>query len=335
LVRSNGLTYASAMRTLFSCIYLASAISLLCLSGCKRTPSEVVVFYAASLTQPLGEIAKAYESAHPGVHVRLEPSGSQIAARKVSEMGMAADVVLVADAKVIERILVPAHARFDVVFATNEIVLAHKDHSRFTDEVSTQNWPDILRRPGVTLGRADPDTAPIGYHTLIAWQLAERSGMYGDSGKALANELASRSAKQNVVHDETELLAQLESRAIDYAFLYRSTAEDHHLKLTLLRADQNLSRPDLAGQYAAAEVSVRMKQGEEKVLIKGGPITYGLTIPLKAQNAIEADRFAAFVLGQQATSVFARRGFRPVAPALCAPCEGVPPELTRLVSPGR
>jgi molybdate/tungstate transport system substrate-binding protein len=293
------------------------------------------VFHAASLTQPLGEIAKLYETEHPGVHVRLEPSGSQVAARKVSEMGMAADVVAVADAKVIERILVPAHARFNVVFATNEIVLAHKDHSRFTEEVSTQNWPEVLRRPGVRLGRADPDTAPIGYHTLITWQLAERSGMYGDSGKTLAETLASRCEKQNIVHDETELLAQLESKALDYAFLYRSTAEDHHLKITSLPVDQNLSRPDLADRYAAAEVSVRMKQGEDNVHIKGAPITYGLTIPLKAPNRAEAAHFAAFLLAERATRVLARRGFRPMSPPRCAPCESMPAELSSLVSQGR
>jgi molybdate/tungstate transport system substrate-binding protein len=293
------------------------------------------VFYAASLTQPLGEIAKKYEQDHPGAHVRLEPSGSQVAARKVSEMGMAADIVAVADAKVIDRILVPAHARFNVVFATNEIVLAHKDHSRFTEEVSTQNWPEILRRPGVRLGRANPDTAPIGYHTLFVWQLAERSGTYGERGTGLAEALAARCEQQNIVHDEAELLGQLESKAVDYAFLYRSTAEDHHLKITSLPVDQNLSRADMADRYATTEVSVRMKQGEEKLTIKGAPITYGLTIPLKAPNRAEATRFATFLLGDQATEILTRRGFRPMRPAQCGPCESMPAPLVGLVSQGR
>jgi molybdate/tungstate transport system substrate-binding protein len=327
-------TYASPMRALRFYVFVAMAICLAGLPGCKKQPTDVVVFYAASLTQPLGEIAKLYENAHPGVHVRLEPSGSQVAARKVSEMGMTPDIVAVADAKVIDRILVPVHAKFNVVFATNEIVLAHKDHSRFTEEISTQNWPEILRRPGVRLGRADPDTAPIGYHTLISWQLAERSGAYGDQGKGLAEALASRCEKQNVVHDEAELLGQLESKAVDYAFLYRSTAEDHHLKITSLPVDQNLSRADLADRYAAAEVSVRMKQGDEKVRIKGGPITYGLTIPVKAPNAAEAARFATFLIGDDATRIFARRGFRPMSSPRCAPCDGLPTELGPLVSPG-
>ena len=37
-----------------------------------------------------------------------------------------------------------------------------------------------------------------------------------------------------MTHDEVELVTLLETRAIDYAFLLRSTAEDHHLKITSL-----------------------------------------------------------------------------------------------------
>jgi hypothetical protein len=37
----------------------------------------------------------------------------------------------------------------------------------------------------------------------------------------------------------------LETRAIAYAFLLRTTAEDHHLKITALPPDQNLSQPAL------------------------------------------------------------------------------------------
>jgi molybdate/tungstate transport system substrate-binding protein len=83
----------------------ASFFAGLLLVGCRRPTREVVVFRAASLTHPLANVVRAYQEQHPDVTIRLEPSGSQVAARKVSEQGMPADIVAVADAKVIERVL--------------------------------------------------------------------------------------------------------------------------------------------------------------------------------------------------------------------------------------
>jgi molybdate/tungstate transport system substrate-binding protein len=300
--------------------------------GCSKS-NEVVVFYASSLSAVLGDVAEAFQREHPRVRVRLEPSGSQVAARKVSELGLRADVVAVADSSIIGKIMVPQHASWNVVFATNELVVAHKDHSRFTDEVSTQNWPTVLTRPGVRLGRADPDTAPLGYHTLLAWQLAEQSSQHGVSAANLAARLADQCAKQHVTHDEAELLALLESRAVDYAFLFRSTAEDHHLKITALLPEENLGRPELAAQYAKASVEVRMKQGEGKARIVGAPITYGLTMPVKAPQPALARELVSLLVGEKGNRLLRRRGFQPTSPAVCNPCSGLPNELLSLVVP--
>lgn len=300
--------------------------------GCSKS-NEVVVFYASSLSAVLGDAAEVFQREHPRARVRLEPSGSQVAARKVSELGLRADIVAVADAGIIGKIMVPRHASWNLVFATNELVLAHKDHSRFTDEVSTQNWPSVLTRPGVRLGRADPDTAPVGYHTLLVWQLAEQSSHYGAAATGLAARLADQCAKQHVTHDEAELLGLLESRALDYAFLFRSTAEDHHLKITSLPPEENLGRPELAALYAKASIEVRMKQGEGKLRITGAPITYGLTVPTTSPQPALAREFIALLVGEKGNRLLRRRGFQPSSPAACNPCTGLPNELLSLVVP--
>jgi molybdate/tungstate transport system substrate-binding protein len=301
-------------------------------TGCSKS-NEVVIFYASSLSALLGDAAEVFQREHPRVRVRLEPSGSQVAARKVSELGLRPDIVAVADAGIIGKIMIPNHAGWNVIFATNELVLAHKDHSRFTDEISTQNWPSVLTRPGVRLGRADPDTAPLGYHTLLAWQLAEQSPHYGSAATNLAARLSGQCAKEHVTHDEAELLGLLESRALDYAFLFRSTAEDHHLKITALPPEENLSRPELAAQYAKASIEVRMKQAEGKTRIVGAPITYGLTMPTVAPQAALAREFIALLVGEKGNRLLRRRGFQPSSPAACKPCNGLPNELLSLVVP--
>ena len=83
--------------------------------------------------------------------------------------------------------------------------------------------------------------------------------------------------------------------------------------------------------YAHASVEVGMKQGEGRVRITGGPITYGLTIPSSAPHPREARRFVTLLL--EATRLVERRGFRPIKPAWCSPCTGLPDELASLVVP--
>jgi molybdate/tungstate transport system substrate-binding protein len=299
--------------------------------GCKQRTTEVVVFHASSLSAVLGDASEAFQKANPSLRIRLEPSGSQVAARKVSELGMRADIVAVADAALIDKMMIPAHATWNAVFATNEIVIAHKDHSKWTDQITAQNWPEILVRDGIRLGRADPDTAPIGYQTLMVWQLAESSGAYGASGAQLSERLKARCSKDHVVHDEAELLGLMESRSIDYAFLFRSTAEDHHLKILALPPEINLSRQDQAAHYSSAQVEIRMKQGQGSARIAGTPVTYGLTIPHHAPHPDGAARFAAFLFGDSGCRLLARRGFHSISPAQCGACAGLPDELRSLV----
>jgi molybdate/tungstate transport system substrate-binding protein len=185
----------------------------------------------------------------------------------------------------------------------------------------------------VRLGRADPDTAPIGYNTLMVWQLAEGSGLYGSAAAGLEAKLRGQCSPDHVVHDEAEVLGLLESRSIDYAFLFRSTAEDHHLKVLALPPEINLSRQDMATRYAAASVEVRMKQGKGLARLQGAPVTYGLTIPVNAVHKVEAEKLAAFLLGERGQRLFAQRGFHPVNPVRCDPCMALPVGLQSLVQP--
>ena len=300
--------------------------------ACKSRTTEVVVFHASSLSAVLGDAAEAFQKANPSLHVRLEPSGSQVAVRKVTELGMRADLVAVADAALIDKMMIPSHATWNAVFAINEIVIAHKDHSKWTDQISAQNWPEVLVRADVRLGRADPDTAPIGYQTLMVWQLAESSGAYGPAAAQLSAKLMAQCSKNHVVHDESELLALLESRAIDYAFLFRSTAEDHHLKILALPPEINLSSQDQAARYKSAQVEIRMKQGQGSTRIAGAPVTYGFTIPSRAPHPDVAASFAAFLLDDSGRRLFQRRGFHPVFPAQCASCAGLPAQLQSFVT---
>jgi molybdate/tungstate transport system substrate-binding protein len=299
---------------------LFGALALLLL-GCQGT-SEVTVFCAASLHPTLSDAAERFAREHPKTRVSIQPSGSLVAARKLTELGMRADLIAVADAEIIDQMLIPRYASWNIEFLTNEIVIAHRDHSPFTDQISTDTWPALLLRSEVRLGCANPDTAPIGYNTLFVWQLTGSSVGPPD----LADRLRARCAVEHVAPDEEELVQKLEARAIDYAFVYRSTAETHHLKITPLLPEVNLSRPGFAPRYAAAAVQLRLSSGSSKTM-RGRPIVYGLTIPTGASNPQGARHFIAFLLSDRGRRIFERAGFHVPRPAPCREYDALSAEL--------
>jgi len=65
-------------------------------------------------------------------------------------------------------------------FAGNRLALAYTDRSRDREEIDGENWPDVLARPDVLLGLADPRFDASGYRAMMALALEERrSGEFG------------------------------------------------------------------------------------------------------------------------------------------------------------
>lgn len=307
-------------------------LPLCLLPACRahEPAAPVIVFHAAALSRALGEAEELFERKYPDLDLRLEPSGSQVAARKVSELNRPADVVLSADERVIDELLVPEHAAWQLLFAGNEIVLAFGEHSPGGDALGAENWPETLQRPGVRLGRCDENTSPLGFQTLAVWLLAEE-GCLGRPRPQLAEKLKSRVSPQQVTADVEELVAQLEARTLDYAFLFRSVAEEYNLQRLRLPDACNLGNLDLRESYARVRVPVALKAGGPPAMLAGAPVIFGLTIPRSAPNPAGAERFVEFLLGDEGRRQLIRSGFRPIAPPRCRTPESLPARLRSLV----
>ncbi|MFH1811930.1 MAG: extracellular solute-binding protein [Pseudomonadota bacterium] len=291
-------------------LLLLSLCAVLVAGACSR-PGEVVVFHAASLSPVLSSFGEAYSRRHPGWRLRLEPSGSLVAARKVSELGGRPDLVMTADDQVLDSMLLPEHAAWVITFATNEIVLAHRDHSRHTAEITADNWPAILLGDDVRLARANPDTAPLGYNTLFVWQLTALLGK--GAAPDLEARLRARVPPENLVPDEGELVSLLGARAIDYAFVYRSTALTHHLKFVRLPPEVNLGNPGRDPAYGRARAQVQL-DGAGRTL-SGSAVRYGLTVPTQAPHPEAALLLLDELLSDEGQKLFERFGFSPLRPA--------------------
>jgi molybdate/tungstate transport system substrate-binding protein len=141
----------------------------------------VIVYVAASLARPVRAVADTFAK-RTGAVVLTESGGSLEHARKLTDLGRIPDVLALADYEVFPQLLMPAHVSWYAQFARNRMVVAYTPRSRFANEISASNWRQVLARPGVEVGRPDPDRAPAGYRTLLLLKLAE--SYYADRGLA-------------------------------------------------------------------------------------------------------------------------------------------------------
>lgn len=315
------------MRRLAIVFVLALLLIAACTGGPAAEEEKLVIFHAGSLTVPMEALTAAFAAEHPGVVFETEASGSRTAARKVSELGREADLVLSADYTVIDNLLIPDYATWNIRFARNAMVIVYTERSRYADEINADNWYNILLRDGVLYGHSDPDADPCGYRTLMLWQLAER--YYGQPG--LYEALQAHCPPENIRPKAVELLALLQSGDLDYAFEYRSVAEQHGLAYIELPEAIDLSSVEFAESYAQATVEIGGSEPGTTITRQGAPIVYGLTIPSNAPHPQLAADFVAFLIGPEGQAILREQGQMPIVPAVASPDSGLPESLRPLV----
>jgi molybdate/tungstate transport system substrate-binding protein len=279
-----GLTTTALAALLF--LYLAGPASAGKLSG------KLVIFHAGSLSVPFEKIEKDFENKYPGVDVVRKSGGSTKMARLISEKGEQADIMGSADFKVIDKNLIPAHAGWNIRFATNQLVLCYTDKSRFANEINADNWYRILARKGVQWGHSDPNLDPCGYRSLMALQLAEIH--YGRKG--LSDELIANRPQENVRRKAVELVSMLKNGELDYGWEYLSVAVQHNLRYVKLPDRINLGNYQYDAFYGQAAVKVAGKAPGTWITRKGKSITYGITMIKNGPNPAAAIAFLDYLL---------------------------------------
>src|SRR5512133_24197 len=234
-------------------ILVLALVMVLILSGCGNAsqPKNIIIFHAGSLSVPVKKLNEAFEKANPGVRILSEAAGSLACARKVTELGKPCDIILSADYFVIDKMLIPAHASWNIKFATNEITIAYRPESKYAAEITTENWPDILLRKDVIYGRADPDADPCGYRTVFTAQLAAE--YYGRPG--LTDSLLTKD-RDYMRPKEVDLVALVQTGVIDYMFQYKSVAIQHGFSYLELPDSINLAEIALKDHYSSVSYMI-------------------------------------------------------------------------------
>jgi len=274
---------------------LAALLALGALCGCRdagkapRVERPLRIFHAANITAYFDAVREPVRR-ELGLRLANEPSGAQVVCRKVAELGRECDLLVLSDPRLVGELL-HGHASWRLDFAADEMVLVIGARAPAADEAES-DWPAVMLRPEVRIGRVDEQLAPAGYLTLMVWQLQER--LAGPPG--LRDRLVAKTAK--VVEDVSQLAALLKQGELDYAFSYRSLCLAWDLRHVALAPEINLGDPDR--DYSAVEERIRPVGGTgREVRIRGAPILYTLTIPQRGADVAAATEFIRFMLSDR------------------------------------
>jgi len=317
-------TVAIIFFTLFCCVSFSSYAA-------AEPEGKLIIFHAGSLAVPFEKMEKAFEQKYPKVDVLREAGGSTKMAQMISESSKPCDIMASADFVVIDKILIPKYADWNVRFASNQLVLCYTDQSKFADKINADNWHEILTRTGVEWGQSDPNLDPCGYRALMVMQLAEE--YYKKQG--LYKQLLDNRPEQNVRPKADELVSLLKAGNMDYAWEYLSVAVQHGLKYIKLPEQINLGSYKFDYIYKEAKVEVTGKEPGKMITLTGQSITYGATIIKDAPNPEAAVVFMEYLLSPDGgLKILEEMGQPPFIPATVPSTEmkgKMPEPLQKLV----
>jgi molybdate/tungstate transport system substrate-binding protein len=262
------------------------------------------VYNAAAIARPMRAVLDTF-AARTGSRFEQETGASLELARKVLDLGGNPDVLVLADPDIFPQLLEPRVSTWHALFARNRIVLAYTAKSRGAASIDSTNWFSILEERGVQVGRADPNSDPSGYRTLLVWQLAERH--YRQPG--LYSRMLEASPPRNVRPREADQIALLQSGEYDYTWTYQNLAENAGVPFVKLPDAVDLGNPADSSLYASVSTRVTGNTPKDSVTFTGRPILFGVSIPRSATRSSLAQRFVAFLLSSDGQRILRQQHF--------------------------
>lgn len=266
------------------------------------------VAYAGSMgvvmDQSLGPaFAKAHHAGYQGIG-----QGSYALARLLAAKQLQADVFVAitpGPMRVLQQAGLVDHA---VPVASTRMVVIYSPRSRHAADFAAaargaRRWYDVLREPGLRLGRTDPAVDPQGANALLTLQLAAR--YYHQP--TLLQQVAGTLQNPRQIFAETSLMSRLEAGQIDAAIGYASAAHSHHLPTIDLPAEIDLAQPAMqATWYARAGLTL----AGGKVL-KAQPLVFHAAVLANAKQPALGGDFVRMLQGPAGQAMLRERGYDP------------------------
>ena len=292
-------------------------------------PSTTLLIDAAGTLQvPFnGIVNNVVRPQYPTLSYNYIFEGSRLAANEITEANKSFDIYASADYRIIPEQLIPSHASWYIIFASNAMSVVYTNHSRFANEITPDNWYQVIARPGVIVGVSNKDTDPSGSQAIMMLQLAGL--LYYQNSSYLYDQLYVAKAAKNeliIVPTETTLDAQLETGAVDYVLTYSSEAVSHKFQHLTLDSRVDLSDLAQADLYAKVNVTVSGK------LVTGAPVLYDVTIPTNSPDTSMAIAFIKALFSSQGQEILSASGLRPLNPVYVYNQSAVPSDIIQAIT---
>ena len=285
------------------------------LAGCSGSGSgsgggSMTIFHAGSLAPPFSEAEPGFED-ETDIDVTREPKGSVASTKKITQQGRQAEVLGVSDYRLIRDRVVPDYGEWYAVFTTNAMSIQYREDSPGADDISEDNWWEVLSRDDVTIGHSDPAVDPGGYRAVMAQQL----GAIEFDGEKLYDDATYQKLRENSVvptGTETNLEGQLESGELDYVMYYQSISSSADKPWINLQPEVDLSKATstYAKHYAKAEVET------DSGTFVGAPIAYGMTVPSVAESPELGAQWVEYFASEPGRNALEEKGLQPVSPVV-------------------
>jgi molybdate/tungstate transport system substrate-binding protein len=177
-----------------------------------------------------------------------------------------------------------------ITFAQSPLVIGYNPASTFAADLKTKPWYEVLREPGIRIGRTDPKLDPKGALTLQL--LAKAEEVYHQPGLAKAVLGAPDNPAQ--VQPEENLVGRLQSGQIDAGFFYSTETADLKIASIPLPAEVALSAH------------------------------YTVTMLMDAADPAGAAKFIDFLLSPQGQAIMHEHGLDTVTPIVSGDAAKLP-----------
>ncbi len=178
-------------------------------------------------------------------------------------------------------------------FGSSPLLLGYNPSSKFSRDLRTKPWYDVVDQPGFLTGRTDPATDPKGVLAVTALDQAANAHHIPDL-KAIATSTSN-------VYPETSLVGLLQAGQLDAGFFYGVEAAAADIKTVPLTGTK------LAGVYT-------------------------ITVLNRAPHEAAARAFLAFLLSKSGQRILQKNGIVATTPPKVSGRSTVPKHLTALLA---
>lgn len=262
--------------------------------------TDVNVLYAGSLVNLMEKsVGPAFEK-ETGLHFKGYAAGSNKIANEIKGKLRRGDVFISASPKVNTSLMGDANGNqvsWYVNFAESPLLIGYNPKSRFAADFKTKRWDEVLREPGLRLGRTDPKLDPKGAFTV---ELVTKAAEAYKQPDLVEKTLGAPDNPEQVLPEET-LVGRLQSGQLDAGFFYSTETSD-------------LKIPSI---HPAPELKIKAN--------------YTLTILNSAPNRAGAARFVDFLLSAEGRKLLAEHGVDVTKPAVQGSAGAIPPSVQAVI----